>query len=147
MFAIALWDARRSRLLLARDRFGIKPLYYRVDGDELEFASELRALPRGEIDLDALESYLAFNVVPGPLTIFRECRKLPPGHLLIWEDGRVQIEPLRRGGPGRRIGASATAASRSSQRSCASGCGTRFARTSCPTSRSACSSPAGSTRG
>jgi asparagine synthase (glutamine-hydrolysing) len=92
MFALALWDAGRERLLLARDRFGIKPLYYRVTGSELEFASELRALPRGEIDLDALEAYLAFNVVPGPFSIFRECRKLPPGHLLVWEDGRVRLE-------------------------------------------------------
>src|SRR5437868_3692488 len=72
MFAVALWDARRSRLLLARDRFGIKPLVYRHVGDELSFASELRALPRGEIDLDALEAFLAFNSIPAPLTIFRE---------------------------------------------------------------------------
>ena len=92
MFAIAIWDARRHRLVLARDRFGIKPLYYRADADGLAFASELRALPRGEVDLDALEAFLAFNVVPGPLTIFRECRKLPPGHLLAWEDGSVSIE-------------------------------------------------------
>src|SRR5215210_343038 len=61
MFAIAIWDARRRRLVLARDRFGIKPLYYRVAGGALEFASELRALPRGEVDLDALEAFLAFN--------------------------------------------------------------------------------------
>ena len=94
MFAIAVWDSVHRRLVLARDRFGIKPLYYRADGDELLFASELRALPRGEIDLDALEAYLAFNVVPGPLTIFRECRKLPPGHLLVWEAGSVSIEPF-----------------------------------------------------
>ena len=94
MFAIALWDAKGRRLLLARDRFGIKPLYYRVHGSELEFASELRALPRSAVDLDALESFLAFNVVPGPLTIFSECRKLPPGHLLVWEDGRVRVEPF-----------------------------------------------------
>src|SRR4051794_23623099 len=87
MFAVALWDAPRNRLVLARDRFGIKPLYYRADGDGLRFASELRALPRGEIDLDALEAFLAFNSIPAPLTIFRECRKLPPGHLLVWEHG------------------------------------------------------------
>ena len=54
-----------GRLVLARDRYGIKPLYYRDVGGELEFASELRALPRGEIDLDALEAFLAFNSVPG----------------------------------------------------------------------------------
>src|SRR5204863_240954 len=76
MFAVAIWDARRHRLVLARDRFGIKPLYYRALHDELAFASELRALPRGEIDFDALEAFLAFNCIPAPLTIFREARKL-----------------------------------------------------------------------
>jgi asparagine synthase (glutamine-hydrolysing) len=86
MFAVAIWDARRRRLVLARDRFGIKPLYYRAAGDGLEFASELRALPRGEIDLDAVEAFLAFNSIPAPLTIFRETRKLPPGHLLVWQE-------------------------------------------------------------
>src|SRR6059036_1797795 len=87
MFAVAIWDARRRRLVLARDPYGIKPLYYRDTGDELRFASELRALPRGEIDLDALEAFLAFNSIPAPLTIFRDARKLPPGHLLAWEHG------------------------------------------------------------
>src|SRR5437764_4922939 len=61
MFAIAIWDAARRRLVLARDRFGIKPLYYRADSVSLAFASELDALPRGEIDLDALDAFLAFN--------------------------------------------------------------------------------------
>ena len=79
MFAIAIWDARRRRLVLARDRFGIKPLYYRHVGGELAFASELRALPRGEIDLDALEAFLAFNSIPAPYSIFRDIRKLPAG--------------------------------------------------------------------
>jgi asparagine synthase (glutamine-hydrolysing) len=99
MFAAAVWDARRQRLLLARDRFGIKPLYYRATGDGLEFASELRALPRGEIDLDALEAFLAFNSVPAPLTIFREIRKLPPGHLLLWEGGEPRLERYARPAP------------------------------------------------
>jgi asparagine synthase (glutamine-hydrolysing) len=99
MFAVALWDARARRLLLARDRFGIKPLYVREDGRELRFASELRALPRGEIDLDALEAFLAFNSVPAPLTIFRETRKLPAGHLLVWEDGRARTERFARPAP------------------------------------------------
>jgi asparagine synthase (glutamine-hydrolysing) len=99
MFAVALWDGTRRRLVLARDRYGIKPLYYRADGGGLEFASELRALPRGEIDLDALEAFLAFNSIPAPLTIFREARKLPPGHLLVWERGEVRLERYARPAP------------------------------------------------
>src|SRR6266487_5942758 len=99
MFAVAIWDAPRRRLVLARDRFGIKPLYYRDAGGELEFASELRALPRGEIDLEALEAFLAFNSIPAPLTIFREVRKLPAGHVLAWEDGKVDLERFARPAP------------------------------------------------
>jgi asparagine synthase (glutamine-hydrolysing) len=99
MFAVALWDARQRRLVLARDRYGIKPLYYRQNEGELAFASELRALPRGEIDLDAVEALLAFNSIPAPLTIFREVRKLPPGHVLTWEDGRVQLTCYARPAP------------------------------------------------
>ena len=99
MFAVALWDSRRSRLVLARDRFGIKPLVYRADRGEFAFASDLRALPRGEIDLEALESFLAFNSIPAPLTIFREVRKLPPGHLLIWEGGEHRLERYARPAP------------------------------------------------
>jgi asparagine synthase (glutamine-hydrolysing) len=99
MFALALWDAERNRLVLARDRYGIKPLYYRESGDELAFASELRALPRGEIDLDALEAFLAFNSVPGPLTIFRDVRKLLPGHVLTWENGRSELVRYARPAP------------------------------------------------
>ncbi len=99
MFAVAIWDARRRRLVLARDRYGIKPLYYRhVDG-ELRFASELRALPRGEIDLDALEAFLAFNSIPAPYSIFRDVRKLPAGHVLVWEAGEVALERYARPGP------------------------------------------------
>jgi asparagine synthase (glutamine-hydrolysing) len=99
MFAVAIWDSRGERLVLARDRFGIKPLYYRdVDG-ELSFASELRAMPRGEIDLDALEAFLAFNSIPAPLSIFRDVRKLPAGFVLVWEDGRVGLSPFARPGP------------------------------------------------
>jgi asparagine synthase (glutamine-hydrolysing) len=99
MFAVAIWDARRRRLVLARDRFGIKPLYYRAVDGELAFASELRALQRGDIDLDALEAFLAFNSIPAPLTIFRETRKLPAGHLLSWEDGRLGLERFARPAP------------------------------------------------
>jgi asparagine synthase (glutamine-hydrolysing) len=99
MFAVAVWDSRERRLVLARDRFGIKPLYYRASDGELRFASELRALPRGEIDLDALEAYLAFNFVPAPLSIFREIRKLPPGYLLVWHDGQITLERYARPQP------------------------------------------------
>jgi asparagine synthase (glutamine-hydrolysing) len=99
MFAVAIWDGARRRLVLARDRFGIKPLYYGAADGELSFASELRALPRGEIDLDALEAFLAFNSIPAPLTIFREIRKVPAGHILSWEDGRIRLERFARPAP------------------------------------------------
>ena len=100
MFAVAIWDAGARRLVLARDRYGIKPLYYRDTGAELAFASELRALPRGEIDLDALEAFLTFNSIPAPYSIFRDTRKLPAGHLLVWtEHGGAAIERYARPGP------------------------------------------------
>jgi asparagine synthase (glutamine-hydrolysing) len=99
MFAVAIWDGTRRRLVLARDRFGIKPLYYRAGGDGLAFASELRALPRGEIDFDALEAFLAFNSIPGPHSIFRDVKKLPPGHLLVWEDGEARVSRYARPAP------------------------------------------------
>jgi asparagine synthase (glutamine-hydrolysing) len=99
MFAIAVWDAPRRRLVLARDAFGIKPLYYREDDGDLLFASELRALPRGEVDRDALDAFLAFNSVPGPLSIFRGTRKLPPGHVLVWRDGKVELSRFARPAP------------------------------------------------
>jgi asparagine synthase (glutamine-hydrolysing) len=99
MFAVAVWDSSERRLVLARDPYGIKPLYYRCSDSALEFASELRALPRGEVDPDALEAFLAFNSIPAPLTIFREVRKLPPGHLLVWRDGNTRLERFARPGP------------------------------------------------
>ncbi len=104
MFAIALWDDRRQRLLLARDRFGIKPLYYRRVGSELSFGSELKALLQQPgfsraIDPEALAAYLAFNSIPAPLTIFAEARKLPAGHLLTWEGGELEIRRYARPGP------------------------------------------------
>jgi asparagine synthase (glutamine-hydrolysing) len=98
MFAVAVWDARENQLVLARDRYGIKPLYYRVQDDGIVFASELRALPRGEIDLDALEAFLAFNSVPGPFSIFHGTYKLPPGHLLLW-DGGTELHRFARPAP------------------------------------------------
>jgi asparagine synthase (glutamine-hydrolysing) len=99
MFAVAIWDAKHRRLVLARDRFGIKPLYFRESAEGLEFASELRALPRGDIDVEALEAFLAFNSIPGPQSIFRDVRKLPPGHLLVWENGGTRIMRYARPAP------------------------------------------------
>jgi asparagine synthase (glutamine-hydrolysing) len=99
MFAVAVWDAPARTLTLARDRFGIKPLYYRDDAGELTFASELDALPKGDVDLDALEGFLAFNVVPAPLSIFAGTFKLPPGHTLTWRDGVTTVERYARTGP------------------------------------------------
>ena len=97
MFAIALWDERARRLVLARDRFGIKPLYYRRTAETLSFASELKALLRQpgfsrEIDLDALETYLSFSFVPAPLTIFQGVHKLPPGAVLTWEADEPDVQ-------------------------------------------------------
>jgi asparagine synthase (glutamine-hydrolysing) len=96
MFAIAIWDARARRLLLARDRFGIKPLYWRVSGGVLSFASELKALRgmpgfRGDLDPDAVEAYFAFNSIPSPMTIYRDVRKLEPGTLLSWSAGAAPV--------------------------------------------------------
>ena len=101
MFAIAIWDAPRRRLVLARDPYGIKPLYYRATGAELAFASELRALPRGDVDLEALDCYLAFNFVPAPYSIFRGTRKLEPGHVLAWESGETTLSRYTQIGPPR----------------------------------------------
>lgn len=99
MFAIALWDAPRRRLLLARDPFGIKPLYLWDDGRRLRFASELKAFgtdpafPR-DLDLAALDLYLSLGFVPSPRTLFAAVRKLPPGHCLRAADGRIAVQAL-----------------------------------------------------
>jgi asparagine synthase (glutamine-hydrolysing) len=94
MFAVAIWDSREARLLLARDRFGIKPLYYRVAGGALSFASELKAMLEQpgfsrQIDPRAVAAFLAFNSIPAPLTVFAEARKLPAGTLAVWRGGEL----------------------------------------------------------
>jgi asparagine synthase (glutamine-hydrolysing) len=98
MFGFAIWDGRRARLLVARDRLGIKPLYYWPTPDGIAFASELRALitlrgfPRA-IDSDAVVDYMAVGYVPEPRTIFAGVHNLPPGHLLEWtREGGVRVE-------------------------------------------------------
>ena len=129
MFAIALWDRLEQRLVLARDRFGIKPLYYRLETRMLSFASELKALlrqPEMSRDSTSMRSrrILAFNSIPAPLTIFREARKLPPGPSADRRAGRGAAAPLRAPATGRRPATSAPRARRSSRWSCASGCAT-----------------------
>jgi asparagine synthase (glutamine-hydrolysing) len=97
MFALAIWDARERRLVLARDRVGKKPLFYSQHGGCLSFASELNALmqdpqiPR-EVDHAALDAYLSYQYVPAPLSAFRAVRKLPPATVLVASGGRVRVE-------------------------------------------------------
>jgi asparagine synthase (glutamine-hydrolysing) len=97
MFAFAIWDAKKRELLLARDRFGKKPLYYAELGRTLLFGSELKSLrqhsgcPDG-VDVEALSRYLAFEYVPSPWSILSGVRKLPGGHLLRWAEGRAAVE-------------------------------------------------------
>lgn len=96
MFALAIWDAPRRRLIVARDRLGIKPLYYSVGNGRLLFGSELKSLLAvgldREIDQQALHDYLSLTYVPAPATIFKSARKLMPGSMLIAERGNVRIE-------------------------------------------------------
>src|SRR5262245_22164304 len=98
MFAVALWDANRRRLVLGRDRLGKKPLVYRHEPGRLMFASELKSLlevpglPR-EIDPAAVDEYLAYQYVPHPNTIFRGYSKLPPGHYAVYQDDRLEVRP------------------------------------------------------
>jgi asparagine synthase (glutamine-hydrolysing) len=95
MFAFAVWDTRRRRLLLARDRVGKKPLFYAERGGSLWFGSEPRTIledpriPR-DVDFDAVDSFLHYQYVPHPRSAFAALRKLPPAHTLAWCDGRVE---------------------------------------------------------
>ncbi|HDP94420.1 MAG TPA: asparagine synthase (glutamine-hydrolyzing) [Candidatus Aminicenantes bacterium] len=99
MFAIGIHDARKHRLVLARDRLGIKPLYYYHDtaGGNLIFGSEIKSIleypgmPR-RLDHEALDYFLSLEYVPAPLSIFRDIRKLPAGHILVWENGCIRIQ-------------------------------------------------------
>jgi asparagine synthase (glutamine-hydrolysing) len=100
MFAFALWDGRRRRLLLARDRVGIKPLVYSWDGRRLVFGSEIKALLQDvtvarDLDWDALRDYLVFHYVPSPRTIFKSIRKLPPASYLLFDLVRAEPEVRR----------------------------------------------------
>lgn len=98
MFAFAIWDVNRRRLLLARDRFGIKPLYYAQRDGRFAFASEVRPVLEAlqlsrQADLPALRQLFAFGFIPSPLTLFEGVCKLPAAHVLIWENGQVTVRP------------------------------------------------------
>src|SRR5579863_9328016 len=97
MFGLAIWDNRQQRLLLARDRAGKKPLYYTRVGDDLLFASEIKALlldPRVQrkVDLQSLADFLSVRYVPGPATLFANILKVQPGHWLLCEHGTIRTE-------------------------------------------------------
>src|SRR6266513_1165285 len=97
MFAFALWDSKRRRLLLARDRFGEKPLYWGVFDNALLFASEPKVLlahpaVKTSLNLQALREYLSFDYVPAPLTIYQGINKLPAAHTLTLENEQIKIE-------------------------------------------------------
>ena len=97
MFAFALWDSRRRRLLIGRDRFGEKPLYWGVFDNALLFASEPKVLlahpaVKPALNLQALRYYLSFDYVPAPLSIYEGINKLPAAHKLVLEDGRVDVD-------------------------------------------------------
>lgn len=96
MFALAIWDQPAQTLLLARDRFGIKPLHYAEIPGGVAYGSEIKALLRHpavsrELDHQAIWSFLAFAQIPAPETIYRQVRKLPPGHLIHWTPGSLRI--------------------------------------------------------
>ncbi|MEO8367690.1 MAG: asparagine synthase (glutamine-hydrolyzing) [Candidatus Solibacter sp.] len=98
MFSLALWDGRRKRLLLARDRLGKKPLYYSWDGKRLLFGSEIKALWKAggvskEMDLEAMSDYFSFLYVPAPKTIYKQIKKLRPAHYLVADRNGIREVP------------------------------------------------------
>ena len=96
MFSFALYDKRKQKLLLVRDRFGMKPLYYCLTEKGVTFGSEIKSIlqdPRiaREVNMEAMSDYLTFNYVPGPETLFRGIKKLPPAHLMVCENGKASV--------------------------------------------------------
>lgn len=97
MFAFAIWDSNKKILLLARDRIGIKPLYYTIIDDKLLFASEIKSIfqyqeLKREINRQCLHDYLSLRYVPEPKTIIKTVNKLPPGHFMIYKNGDISIK-------------------------------------------------------
>ncbi|MGD1077520.1 MAG: asparagine synthase (glutamine-hydrolyzing) [Candidatus Sulfotelmatobacter sp.] len=96
MFAFALYDERRRKVLIARDRLGEKPLHYAFDGKRLLFGSEIKAIlavapELAQVDRQAVRQYIQFGYIPDPATSFSDIKKLPPGHLLELENGRLSV--------------------------------------------------------
>ena len=97
MFGVAIWDTVARRLTVARDPLGIKPIFYRQIGTSLLFGSEIKSILAGTgepltVNLQAVDALLTYNYIPAPLTIWSEIHKLPAGHVLSWQDGRITIE-------------------------------------------------------
>ncbi|HTT66597.1 MAG TPA: asparagine synthase (glutamine-hydrolyzing) [Gemmatimonadales bacterium] len=117
MFALAIWDTRRRRLLLARDRFGIKPLYVVEGRWGLAFATELKALTalgltQRTLDWEALDAYFQLGYIPAPLSPFADVRKLEPGFTLVWEPGKAPVRRRYWDLPKQRVAAPADAEDR-----------------------------------
>ncbi len=104
MFGLAIWDARGKRLLLARDPFGIKLIYYKIEGNRLNFGSEVRAVLQGiqekaEVDPTSLNLFLRYRYTPSPHTLFKGVQKLPPGAKLVVERGAYKVSRWYRSKP------------------------------------------------
>jgi len=97
MFAFAIWDGKKRKLFLARDRIGIKPLFYAYNGTAFAFASEPKALLQlpwveGRLDPQGLSHYLSYDFIPAPYSIYADIRKLPPGHQVVYQNGDLRCE-------------------------------------------------------
>ena len=97
MFAFCIWDKKKSRIILAKDRFGMKPLYYTMMNDHIVFASELKSILcfpgiEKKIDFFALDNYLNLEYIPSPRTIFKNIYKLPAAHVLVYKDGNATVK-------------------------------------------------------
>jgi asparagine synthase (glutamine-hydrolysing) len=97
MFAFSLWDKKLNKLLIARDHVGVKPLFYSQKGKSLFFASEIKSILKNSeistnMDYSSLDAYLKLLYIPSPLTIFKDIKKLEPGHILVWMNGSFEIK-------------------------------------------------------
>jgi asparagine synthase (glutamine-hydrolysing) len=97
MFGVAIWDERKKKLVISRDPMGIKLIYYRIEGGTVTFGSEIRPLLAGtsekpEVDPVSLNLFLRYRYTPSPLTLFKGIKKLAPGTMLIFEDGKIRLE-------------------------------------------------------